>query len=128
MDISRVNPNTMAGLGGSSSQIVRVGGFAFIAGQVAQNERGEVVGEGDINAQVIQVFANLKAATDALGGSLKNLVKTTTFLTSSEYYSAVRKFRTQEYGNEAPANSTVIVSALARPEFLLEIEAIVYIE
>ena len=83
MTIRRISPDTLKRLPGGT-QIAEVAGFVFISGQVSQNERGEIVGEGDIEAQAVQVFANLRAAMQAVGGDLSNLVKTTTYITSAE--------------------------------------------
>lgn len=127
MTVSRLNPPGMFRFKGLS-QIAKANRFAFIAGQVAIDETGTLVGAHDPEAQLRKVWSNVDLACKHAGGSLDSLVKTTTFITSPEAFAAVGKVRTELFGDGGPANSTIIVSALARPEWLAEIEAIAYID
>ncbi len=70
------------------------GRLLFIAGQTASDKNGNVVGKGDIKAQTRQVFDNIKAVLESAGGSLDNLVMTTTYITDRKYregYNEVRR-------------------------------------
>ncbi len=76
-------------------------------------------------AQARQVFENLKANLAAVGSDFSNMVKLTYFLLDSSSIAAIREIR-DEYVNTAapPASTLVVVAGLARPEFLIEIEAV----
>ncbi len=78
-----------------SQGILNQGGkLLFVAGQTASDKDGNVVGKGDIKAQTRQVFDNLNAVLEAAGGTLDNLVMTTTYITDREYregYNEVRR-------------------------------------
>ena len=99
---------------------------AYIAGQVAFDSAGKVVGPGDFKAQAEQVFANLSRALASVGASFRDVMKSTTFITDAKHIPALREIRNRHLDPKSPpANTLLIVSALARPELLIEIEAIV---
>jgi enamine deaminase RidA (YjgF/YER057c/UK114 family) len=101
------------------------GRTVYIAGQVAFDSSGKVVGEGDFTAQAEQVFRNLQRALESVGGSMADLVKTTTFVTDIKHVPALREVRTRYLArNQPPANTLVAVSSLARAELLIEIEGV----
>lgn len=111
------------------SQVVKVDNTVYIAGQVSVAADGSIVGKGDPEAQVRQVWQNLEAAVQATGGTLQNIVKTTTYVTSIDYAAAVRKVRNELYQASNPPTSTLLViSALAHPDFMVEIEAIAVVD
>ncbi len=111
------------------SQAARVGDLLFVSGQVAVDERGRVVGRDDISAHVEQVFKNLKAVLDAGGSGLELVSKLTILATSLEYLPAIREVRRQFFGpvSHYPASTFMVVAGLARPDYLVEIEAIALI-
>ena len=100
----------------------------YISGQVPQDVQGNIVGS-DMKAQAEQVFLNLQAALNSVGGTFEDIVKFTMFVTDISQLPAVREVRNR-YINTAqpPASSAVEVSKLFRPEILLEIEAIVVLD
>jgi len=106
---------------------VKAGTLVFISGQVPEDEQGNVVGRGDINAQARQVLENLKAMVETAGGSLGDIVKLTVLLTDMKYYDAVAKARYEYFKREFPAATLFEVKSLAKKEWLLEIEAIAVI-
>ena len=73
--------------------VVKAGGTVYIAGMVSQDEQGNVVGAGDAEAQTRQIWRNIGVAVAAAGGSLADIVKTTTYVTGIEHAAAVRKVR-----------------------------------
>ncbi|MER6097690.1 RidA family protein [Streptomyces sp. NPDC001728] len=100
------------------------GRFVAISGQCAFDASGAVVGEGDAAAQARQVFANLERCLAAAGAGFADVVKLTYFVTDVAHLPAVRDARDTYFaGAPLPASSAVQVSALVRPELLLEIEA-----
>jgi 2-iminobutanoate/2-iminopropanoate deaminase len=99
---------------------------AYIAGQVAFDSTGRVVGVGDFQAQAEQVFANLRRALASVDATFGDVVKTTTFITDLKNLPTLREARAQYFdASHPPANTLVPVAALARPDLLLEIEAVV---
>jgi enamine deaminase RidA (YjgF/YER057c/UK114 family) len=103
------------------------GTLLFIAGQVAADREGNIVGKGEIDKQAEQVFENLTAVLTAAGGSFENLVMTTTYLTDISYREGFNKIRGRYYGNTPPTNTLVIVKGLANPDYLIEISGIAVI-
>ena len=106
---------------------VHVGEFLFISGTVGNDATGNLVGTGDCEAQTRQVFANIKSISAAVGASMDDVVKITCLLIDVADYAAYGKVRSETFGSGPPASSTVMVAALVRPEFLVEVEAIVHV-
>jgi 2-iminobutanoate/2-iminopropanoate deaminase len=101
------------------------GRTVYIAGQVAFDSSGQLVGAGNFPAQAEQVFANLGRALASVGGSLGDIVRTTTYLTDRQHIPALREVRARHLDPaRPPANTLIVVSGLARAELLLEIEAV----
>ncbi|MFF6773287.1 RidA family protein [Streptomyces sp. NPDC012637] len=100
------------------------GRFVAVSGQIALDAGGAVVGAGDPDAQARQVFANLGRCLAAAGADFGDVVKLTYFVTDMAHLPAVRAARDAAFGAlPLPASSAVQVSALVRPELVLEIEA-----
>jgi enamine deaminase RidA (YjgF/YER057c/UK114 family) len=95
----------------------------FVAGQLARDREGNVVGKGDMRAQMRQVGENIKAALEAAGASLGDLVKTTTYVTDIEEFFRHVDVRMEYLGAALPTSTTVEVRRLAHPDFLVEVEA-----
>ena len=86
---------------------------------------GNVVGEGDAEAQTRQVMANIRDVVSAAGAKMEDVAKITCFITDIAYYPAYSKVRAETWPKDPPASSTVVVTGLVRPEFVVEVEAIV---
>jgi reactive intermediate/imine deaminase len=106
------------------SHAVKVGNTVYVAGQIAFDKDGNVVGKGDIRAQAEQVFRNLQAVLAAAGASFKDVVKINTYLTRAQDIPAVREVRSKYLATEPPASTLVVISALALPDLLIEVEAV----
>jgi enamine deaminase RidA (YjgF/YER057c/UK114 family) len=119
-------PRTLSkAVGYSQIGIVEGGRVVFIAGQVALDPSGDVVGVDDFPAQVEQVFRNLDAAVAAAGGSFRDVVKLNTYVLDAAHLGDFRSARDRFIDLERPPVSTaVVVSRLFRPEFLVEVEAV----
>ena len=104
----------------------RMGDILFLSGQVAQNEQGEIVGKGDAEAQIEQIFRNMQAVLAAGGSSLDRVGKINILTTSMEYLPAIRTVRDRVFApvGHVPASTLAIISSLAYPDYLVEIEAI----
>jgi enamine deaminase RidA (YjgF/YER057c/UK114 family) len=96
----------------------------FISGQLARNSKGEIVGSGDMHAQIRQVGENLKGALEAAGASLADLIKTTTYVTDIDEFFKHVDIRHEYLGAALPTSTTVEVRRLSHPDLLVEIEAI----
>jgi enamine deaminase RidA (YjgF/YER057c/UK114 family) len=96
----------------------------YIAGQVAFDSTGKVVGGSDFAAQAEQVFTNLRRALASVGASFSDVVKMTTLITDVKNVPALREIRTRYLDPKEPPANTLIVAQLVRPELLLEIEAV----
>ncbi|HKY46706.1 MAG TPA: RidA family protein [Acidimicrobiia bacterium] len=108
-----------------SHGIVAAGRILFVAGQVALDEEGNLVGRGDAAAQARQVLLNMKRVIEGAGGSMADVARTTVYLTHLEDRGPVGNVRTEFFPDPAPANTLLVVASLAHPDFLVEIDAIV---
>jgi len=108
------------------SHVVTVEGrrLVFVAGQLARDRAGNVVGKGDMRAQIRQVGENIKAALAAAGATLADIVKSNTFVTDIEEYLRHVDVRMEYLGPALPTSTTVEVRRLAHPDFLVEIEVV----
>jgi enamine deaminase RidA (YjgF/YER057c/UK114 family) len=124
------NPDTMPKPVATYSQMAEVndGKIVFISGQVAVDKAGNLVGKDDFRAQVTQVFENLNGAAQGAGGDFHNVVKLNFYVAESVDASqvpALREIRDKYIDVEHPPTSTfVVVKRLARPEWMLEVEAV----
>jgi reactive intermediate/imine deaminase len=101
------------------------GTFVYISGQVPLDAEGQLVGEGDFEAQTRQVFENLTRALEAADASWSDVVKLDYFLRDVGQIAAVRTIRDEYIDTEHPPASTLVeVSALFRPDVLVEIQAV----
>ena len=105
------------------------GATIYIGGQNAVNAQGEIVGKGDLAAQTEQIFVNLGIVLEAAGASLHDIVKWTMFIVEGQDLIPGFEVFQQHWGREhaPPAISAALVSSLAHPDFLVEIEAIAII-
>lgn len=128
LDQEYINPNTIAKPSGYT-HVVKVDKTVYISGQVSLASDGSIVGKGDPEAQVRQIWRNIEAAVQSVGGTLRNVVKTTTYVTSTDHMSAVRKVRDEVHeGLNPPTSTLLVISALAHPDFLVEIEAVAVVD
>lgn len=125
-----LNPETMSTPHGYSHVVEAEGRLVLVSGQVAFDKNGDVVGEGDLDAQARQAYANLGAALAAVGASFADVVRLTTYVVDyqPEHRNMLRQIRSEHWPADPPAATLVGVSALALPELLVEIEATAVIE
>ena len=127
-----VNPPGMKPLGMYTQVTVAQGGsIAFISGQVAVDSQGKVVGAGNMRAQAVQVFENLKLALGGIGATFEDVIKFTIYIVglTQEKRKAVMDVRSRYISHKNPPAATMIgVDKLVEPELLLEIEAVVAID
>ena len=132
MPVTLSVPQTMARRGYSQIAEITSGKLVLIAGQVPHDANDKMVGEGDFEAQVEQVFRNLGLALKAAGGDWKNLVKINTYChisVSQELRNGYRAIRDRYVNTAAPPVSTFIyVPRLAQPNWLFEMDAMAVID
>ncbi len=127
--VKHTNPATLSKPTGYTHVVEVTGGRTlYVSGQIALDQAGHVVGQGDLKAQTRQVFENLKAALGASGATFDHVVKITVFMTDVSEIQAFREVRDRYFTKELPASSLVQVVRLARPELMIEIEAVAVVE
>jgi 2-iminobutanoate/2-iminopropanoate deaminase len=111
------------------SHVVAVEGgkTIYVAGQLARDKNGNVVGAGDMRAQIRQVGENIKAALAAAGAGLADIVKTNTYVTDIEEFFRHVDVR-MEYFGAMPTSTTVEVRRLAHPDLLVEVEVVAMVD
>jgi reactive intermediate/imine deaminase len=129
MRLRHINPPSLSTPTGYTHVVAPAGGrLLFIAGQVAADKAGNVVGQGDFRAQTKQVFENLKAAVEAGGGTMADIAKINVYVKDMSQLQAMREVRQQYFASNPPASTLVQVVRLAREEYLIEIEALAMVE
>ena len=129
-NVRYTNPEALSTPRGYSHVVeVTRGRLVFIAGQVALDAKGNVVGANDFRAQANQVFENLRTALRAVGTDFGNLVKINTFVLDMSQLPVLREVRDKHFAGvtQRPASTLVQVQKLAQDQFLLEIEAVAVI-
>src|SRR5216683_7474461 len=109
------------------SHVVTVSGAGktiYVAGQLARDVDGNIVGKGDMRAQMEQTFKNLDACLKAAGATWADVVKTNTFVTNYEEFAKCTDVRMRYFGVASPTSTTVQISRLAQAEAMVEIEMI----
>jgi len=123
--IERINPPTLSTPHGYAHVVIVQGGrTVYIAGQVALDKDGKLVGDGDFGAQAKQVFENMKLALAAAHVTFADVVSITTYVTDMSQVDKFRDLRNQYFGSEPPASALVGVKALYRPDVMIEMSAI----
>ena len=126
MEKQQVNPWTWQDAAGFS-QAWRVEGarsIVFVSGQAPISPDGRLVGEDDFEAQVRQVFENLRTVLQEAGAGLDAVVKLTVYLTDIGRLRDYSRIKGEFFAGPQPASTAVGVTALARPEMLVEVEAL----
>ncbi len=130
-DIKFDNPDALGKPLGQYSHMARVKAseYLFIAGQVAVDKAGSVIGVDDFDAQCVQAFANLEAALKSQGAGWANVVEFTTYLVHSQDIPKFMKFRQREFprlfpSGAYPPNTLLMIDRLVGEAFLIEVKAV----
>jgi enamine deaminase RidA (YjgF/YER057c/UK114 family) len=123
-----INPPTLCPTIGWTHVVASTAGKTiYISGQVSVNARGEVVGKGDLRAQTVQTFENIKCALAAAGVSFSNVVKSNLYVVGlkPEHVPIIREVRSRYFDAKNPPSSTLVgVQALVGADWLIEIEVV----
>ena len=130
-DINIYNPTELGAPMGQYTHVTRVKAneFLFIAGMLAGDSKGNIVGAGDFDAQATQIFKNIDAALRSAGASWQNIVQFTTYLVHSQDIPKFMEFRLREFpkmfpDGKYPPNTMLMVDRLVKEPFLLEVQTI----
>ncbi len=130
-DIKFQNPDALGKPLGQYSHMARVkaSDYLFIAGQVAVDKAGNVIGADDFDAQCLQTFANIETALKSQGASWANVVEFTTYLVHSQDIPKFMKFRQREFprlfpSGAYPPNTLLMIDRLVGESFLIEVKTI----
>jgi enamine deaminase RidA (YjgF/YER057c/UK114 family) len=99
------------------------GHWVVVAGQVARDAAGKVVGKGDLKAQIEQVGKNVNACLDAGGATVKDVIFTVSYVTQPAEFDKYADLRERYFGPPSPKSATVPVPQLAGADFLVQVEA-----
>ena len=128
MKIEFVNPPTLCPTIGWTHVVAATGGKTiYISGQVSVTEKGAVVGVGDMQAQVVQTFENLKNGLAAVGATFKDVVKSNLYVVGlkPDHVPIIREVRGRYFDAKNPPASTLVgVERLVHPDWLIEIEVV----
>ena len=130
-EIKIFSPDVLGKPLGQYSQITRVKAseFVYIAGQLAANRDGQIVGADGFDAQCVQVFANIETALRSVGAGWGNVVEFTTYLVHSQDIARFMTYRKREFpkffpNGAYPPNTLLMVDRLVQEPFLVEVKAI----
>jgi enamine deaminase RidA (YjgF/YER057c/UK114 family) len=127
MTLERINPEGLTTPTAYTHVIVATGSrLVFIASQEPEDAQGNLVGPGDLAAQARQVFANLGHALAAAGARPEQVAKITIYVVhhQPENLPVIEEARVALFGDHKPADTLVGVATLARPEYLIEVDAV----
>jgi len=119
-----IQPTSIHPTSGYAHGVLTSAGTLYIAGQVAKDASDAVVGVGDMETQATQVFNNIGAILAQAGGGFDDLVKLNIYMTDVRLMEPYRKVRAAFLKDPGPASTLVVVTALASPDFVLEVEAV----
>ena len=130
-EINIYNPSKLGAPMGQYTHVTRVKAseFLFIAGMLSGDVAGNVIGEGDFDAQASQVFRNIEAALKSAGATFASVVQFTTYLVHSQDIPKFMAFRLREFpkmfpNGKYPPNTLLIVDRLVKEPFLVEVQTI----
>jgi enamine deaminase RidA (YjgF/YER057c/UK114 family) len=131
MAVECINPGELETPLTYSHAVVATGTrMVFVAGQVAEDRAGNIVGPGDMEAQARQVFANIGHTLAAAGARPDQVTKLTIFVADyrREHLALIERGRVALFGDHKPTDTLVGVAALSRPEYLLEVDAVAVVD
>ena len=130
-EIKIFSPDVLGKPLGQYSQITRVKAseFVYIAGQLASDRDGKIIGPDDFDAQCVQVFANIETALKSVGAGWRNVVEFTTYLVHSQDIPKLMTYRKRAFpgffpDGAYPPNTLLMVDRLVQEPFLIEVQTV----
>ena len=112
----------------SPAVVTKGGKVIWLAGHTGQKDDSGKSLAGDFGAQTYQTFRNLEATLHEAGGSLKDIVTMTVFLTDPRHTTQMTEIRTEIFKSDFPASAAITVTGFADPTMLIEIQAIAVVD
>lgn len=109
------------------SRLVKAGDYVFVSGTTAFDERGLLVGAGQMYVQARQALSNIEAALKRVNASMANVVRTRMFVTDISRFNDAARAHREFFSESRPVTSMIEVKALVNPQMLIEIEADAYV-
>ena len=131
MTLKCINPDDIPAPMTYSHVVVATGSrFVFVAGQVAEDSQGNLIGAGDMTVQARQVFANIGRSLAAAGARPQQVTRLTIFVANyrREHLAMIEQGRIALFGDHKPTDALVGVAALSRPDYLLEVDAMAILD
>jgi len=131
MALECINPTSLPTPTSYSHGVIARGSrLVFVAGQVAEDSEGNVVGRGDMSAQARQVFANIGRILAACGAKPEQVTKLTIYVAGykRDYLALIEAGRVEVFGSHKPTDTLIGVAMLTRPEYLLEVDALAVVD
>jgi enamine deaminase RidA (YjgF/YER057c/UK114 family) len=124
--ISRISTNTPWEPIVGYSRLVRAGDIVAVSGTTATDERGMIVGAGQMYVQARQALVNIRAALERTGLAMHHVIRTRMFVTDMARFDEVARAHKEFFADSPPASTIVEVRRLANPDMMIEIEADAY--
>ena len=124
--ISRISTNTPWEPIVGYSRLVRAGDIVAVSGTTATDERGLIVGAGQMYVQARQALANIRAALERAGLAMHHVIRTRMFVTDMGRFAEAARAHREFFADSPPASTVVEVCRLASPDMMIEIEADAY--
>ena len=105
------------------THIAKLGDTVHISGQLALDQEGKIVGEGDMTVQTDKAYENLKKCLESVGATMRDIVFLRIFVTDLEAFQKTAEVRKKYFGKYRPATTGLEISRLYFPEALIEVEA-----
>ena len=124
--ISRISTNTPWEPIVGYSRLVRAGDIVAVSGTTATDERGMIVGAGQMYVQARQALVNIRTALERAGLAMHNVIRTRMFVTDMNRFAEVARAHKEFFADSPPASTVVEIRRLANPDMMIEIEADAY--
>ena len=124
--ISRISTNTPWEPIVGYSRLVRAGDLVAVSGTTATDERGVIVGAGQMYVQARQALENIRTALERAGLAMHQVIRTRMFVTDMDRFADVARAHKEFFADSPPASTVVEVRRLAHPDMMIEIEADAY--
>jgi len=124
--ISRISTNTPWEPLVGYSRLVRAGDLVAVSGTTATDDRGMIVGAGQMYVQARQALVNIRAAVERAGLTMHHVIRTRMFVTDMARFAEVARAHKEFFADSPPASTIVEVRRLAHPDMMIEIEADAY--